>query len=100
MKKTPNGMKREDKNTKHNYLDYFTPQVLDRYAIHMKKGAPKHGSANWKKGGYPKEEYLQSAMRHLLALWNEEVDEDHASSLMFNVIGYMHEEYLEGDIDD
>ena len=92
MKKTQKGMLREDKNAKLNYLSYFTPYTLERYATHMKQGELKHGRSNWKKGGYPQEEYLESAMRHLMALWNEDSSEDHASAVIFNMVGYMHEE--------
>jgi|ERR1043165_1180000 hypothetical protein len=99
MKMTKNGMKREDKSAKLNYLDYLDPHVLERYARHMKKGELAHGRGNWKKGGYPLEEYLESAFRHFVALWaNFERsrtlrpgDEDHAAALLFNVIAFMRE---------
>ena len=100
MKKTKRGMVREDKSDKLNYLSYFTPYTLERYARHMKRGELTHGRSNWKKGSYPQDEYLESAMRHLLALWEgTPVDEDHAAAVVFNMMGYMHEEYLDGDFD-
>lgn len=98
-------MIREAKNNKLNYLSYLTPHNLQRYAQHMKKGEINHGRSNWKKGAYPKEEYLESAMRHLLALWEEtetgvkHTTEDNASAVIFNIFGLMHEEYLEEDLD-
>jgi len=92
MKKTNRGMVREDKDEKLNFLSYITPQVFTRYARHMKIGEIKHGRANWQKGGYPKEEYLESAMRHLLLLADGDKTEDHAAALMFNAIGYMNED--------
>jgi len=85
-------MIREAKDSKLNYLSYLTPEVLERYAQHMKKGEQRHGRSNWKKGGYPQKEYLESAMRHLVALWRGDTDEDHAASVIFNMIGYMHED--------
>ena len=95
MNQTNAGMVREDKNDKLNYLSYFTPYTLERYAHHMKHGEIKHGRRNWQKGGYPKEEYLESAMRHLLSLWAQEItNEDHASAVIFNMLGYMNEEHL------
>lgn len=94
MHETENGMLREDKAQKPNYLDYFTPEVMERYGRHMKKGEIKHGRGNWKKGGYPKHEYLESAFRHLLALWKGDTSEDHAAALLFNAVGFMHEEHL------
>ena len=101
MKRTSKGMLREDKSQKLNYLDYLDPHVLERYARHMKKGELAHGRGNWKKGGYPLEEYLESAFRHFVALWaNIErsgplvgSDEDHAAALMFNIVAFMREQY-------
>lgn len=92
---TDNGMVRENKDEKLNHLSYTTPENMERYARHMKAGEIAHGRSNWKKGGYPKEEYLESAMRHLLALWRGDTSEDHASGVRFNMEGYMHEEHLE-----
>lgn len=100
MIETPNGMVREDKGEKLNHLSYHTPYTLERYAKHMKHGELKHGRANWQKGGYPKEEALESAMRHLLALWAGKTDEDHAAACMFNLNVYMNEEYLNTIKDD
>jgi len=97
-------MSRENKDNKLNYLSYLTPQVLERYAEHMKKGEKKRGRANWKKG-YPLEESLESMMRHLLLLWEENEagvkrsEEDHAAALMFNVINFMHQEWMDGEMD-
>lgn len=95
---TSEGMVRENKDDKLNYLSYFTPEVLLRYAQHMKKGELKHGRGNFKKGGYPKSEYLESAMRHLLNVWAQDegyvpyADEDDAAAVMFNMVGYMMED--------
>lgn len=94
MKKTAKGMKREDKTLKPNYLHYLPPHVLKRYGEHMLAGAKVHGSGNFLKGGYPEEEYLASAYRHLIALAEHDSSEDHAAALMFNAIGFMHEQSL------
>jgi len=92
MDETQNGMLRENKAQKLNYLDYLDPGVLERYARHMKKGELKHGRGNWKKGGYPLSEFLESMARHLFSLWADKTDEDHASALLFNVIAFMKEQ--------
>jgi hypothetical protein len=89
-------MIRETKNDKLNYLSYLTPETLERYAKHMKQNEAKHGRRNWQKGGYPQEEYLESAMRHLVSLWKGDKSEDHAAAVIFNMIGYMHEDELGG----
>ena len=86
---------RESKKGKLKYFNYFTPAILRRYGEHMEKWSLQHegvGSDNWQKGGYPKEEYLQSVMRHLLALQEGDTSEDHAAAIVFNIFGYMHEE--------
>ena len=88
-------MKREDKEGKLNHLSYTDSKVMRRYGEHMKKGEKKHGRSNWKKGGYPKEEYLESIQRHLYNLVEGRTNEDHAASIMFNIIGYMYEESID-----
>jgi len=97
MKKTKTGMIREEKDNKLNFLSYFTTAGLTRYAKHMKIGEIKHGRSNWKLGSYPKEEYLESTMRHLMLLADGDTTEDHAAACIFNMFGYMHED---GDILD
>jgi len=97
VKVADTGMVREDKTNKPTYLQYFTPAVLKRYAERMKQFPAKYGlpSDNWKQGGYPKEEYLESLMRHLVDLYDGDTSEDHAAGIMFNIVGYMHEQHLE-----
>ena len=95
MKQTPNGMKREDKSEKPRYFHYLPPEVLERYGVHMLEGAKKHGSGNFLKGGYGKENWLDSLYRHLLALKKGQTDEDHAMAILFNIVGYAWEEHIE-----
>jgi hypothetical protein len=95
METTNNGMVREEKHDKPNHLAYTTPHNLQRYAKHMKLGEVKHGKANWKKGGYPREQWLESMMRHLLLEWEGDKSEDHLAAIRFNVEGLMNEEYSE-----
>lgn len=104
MNETPNGMKREDKSGKINFLDYTTPENEMRYGRHMLKGAIKHGSGNWKKGAYGLQHWCESAERHLKAMWfiaqglpvppelESEPGEDHAAALRFNAEGFMNEQ--------
>lgn len=106
MKVTPNGMVREDKQLKLDPLDYTTPQNELRYARHMHKGALRHGSGNWKKGGLGLINWVKSARRHLLAMEYQanglpvpsEIGgdgEDHAAALRFNAEGFMNEQALD-----
>lgn len=105
MKKTKNGMVREDKVQKIDPIDYTTPQNESRYAHHMHKGAQKHGAGNWKKGGYGLLNWVKSARRHLLAMEYQALGlpipielggdgEDHAAALRFNAEGFMNEQAL------
>jgi len=100
MNETETGMIRESKDEKLNHLSYTTAHNLDRYGQHMKIGEIKHGRSNWKKGGYNREEWLESAQRHLLLLWEGDTSEDHASAVRFNMEGLMHQEYLEANSDN
>lgn len=95
MKETSTGMVRESKDEKLNHLSYTTPHNIERYGRHMKLGEIKHGRSNWKKGSYPKEEWLESMMRHLMLAWEGDESEDHISAIRFNCEGLMHQEYLE-----
>ena len=92
METTSKGMIRESKDDKLNFFSYFTVAGLTRYARHMKIGEIKHGRSNWQKGGYPQEEALESAMRHLMLLRASDKTEDHCSAVIFNMFVFMNEE--------
>lgn len=49
-----------------SYILQF-PHVIEVIGHIMTLGAAKYGDLNWKKGGKPDKEYLDSMMRHLLA---------------------------------
>lgn len=107
MNKTPCGMVRQDKQTKLNHLSYWTAHALIRYGEHMKKGEIAHGRGNFQKGGYPKLEYLESAMRHIIAAWEHletdcyESGEDHLAAVIFNCQALMNEQQISrGKIED
>ena len=97
------GAVRDGDSNKPNYLSYLHPTVLRRYGVHMKKAEKKYGEANWQKG-FPKMVYLQSLMRHFVTLWAEEVgtekktEQDHASALLFNIVGFIYEEERTKDV--
>jgi hypothetical protein len=48
------------------------PTMLEEWARVCAVGARKYERGNWKLGGRPREEFLDSAMRHLLAMANGE----------------------------
>ena len=96
-------MKRETKQDKLQFQEYTTPENEIRYAKHMLIGAKKHGSENWKKGGYGLLNWCKSLRRHVLAMEFiamglpvppelGEPGEDHAAAARFNIEGFMHEE--------
>ena len=90
----------------HNKLDFeafLSFPVLKRYAQYMhinrfqKDGTVRPGD-NWQKG-IPKEVYMKSMYRHFMDVWashrgystNEDL-QTALSALLFNVMGYLHEE--------
>ncbi len=81
---------------------------LEWLADHMAAGRAKYpdsdGVPNWKKGGKPDQEYLDSASRHLAALVNgEEYDPElgthHAAAVAWNMLALLtcNRTYGEGD---
>lgn len=91
--------------------DFFETQSMLawwRYAQYMTEKKKKYGEGNFKKG-ITKESYLKSAFRHLTKMmiiedckkygwpvpeWAES-REDHPCGLLFNTLGYMHEQEVE-----
>lgn len=78
------------------------PRAMEELARLCTEGAKKYGRGNWKLGGKPQEEYMDSALRHLMALANgeaayREVDElgdpmgvvHHAAAVMWNMAVFM-----------
>jgi hypothetical protein len=73
----------------------FEEQLLTRCAYHMAKGAKKYSDRNWEKAH--DEEALarfeESFNRHAEQLLCGETDEDHASAVLFNLIGMEYVKY-------
>ena len=99
------GATRDTDLGKQDYEGFLSPRVLKRFAEYMTKNrAMKDGSTrasdNWQKGS-PRDVYMKSAFRHFMDWWamhrqardftNEELEEALAA-LLFNVMGYLHEE--------
>lgn len=64
-------------------LDLIPTLFLKRLGVHFANGAKKYGDNNWQKG-QPLSQYYTSAMRHMLAWYDEEEDEDHFAAAMWN----------------
>ena len=88
MKTFNGGAIREDKSAKINYL-LIPINALKRLALRFMFGASLHGANNWKLGN---EEFMngckESAFRHFLQWLDGEKDEDHAYSIIVNIIMY------------
>lgn len=77
-------------------VDVFMEEVLQttmEKKIHMlaklfEAGAIKYSERDWEKGR-PMEVYVDSSLRHLFQYLNGEVDEDHATAFMWNLISCM-----------
>ena len=79
------GAKREPKLHK-SRPDLICPFTLDALGYHLGLGAIKHGARNWEQG-LPDDSYLQSLARHYVDLIQGKLDEDHASAMLFNLMG-------------
>lgn len=69
-------------------FDQIPTGPLRRLAVHFENGARKYGRDNWLKG-QPLSRYYSSAFRHLLALKEGKMDEDHAAAAAWNVFAFM-----------
>lgn len=69
--------------------DLIPTMPIRRLAGLYERGAIKYGPSNWKKGQPLMASFIDSAKRHLDQLIAGEPTEDHASSVLWNVIGYM-----------
>jgi hypothetical protein len=71
---------------------------MEYLAIHRDTPAGKREFDNWKHG-IPKDVYMSSLFRHVMNLWLahegvkvDESIEDSLAAIMFNAMGYLHEE--------
>ncbi len=83
------GMVRDTQNGKVLWHLVASGPMLMRYAVHLTMGAVKYGQDNWLKAT-GEAEYLRfktSAFRHFMQWYYGEIDEDHASAVIFNING-------------
>jgi hypothetical protein len=83
------GMVRDTASGKTDYTLIVDGPMLERWAVHLTKGAVKYSKRNWMQANGPAEleRFMESAMRHFLQWFRGETDEDHASAVFFNVNG-------------
>jgi len=81
------GMNRDIQDGKPNY-NLIDKDFLRRLADHLTKGAIKYGRGNWRKAESEEEllRFQDSAFRHMMQWLNNEVDEDHMSAVVFNLM--------------
>lgn len=81
------GMVRDIADNKTNYLLIADGPMLERWAVHLTKGAKKYAKRNWMlaQGTEELERARESAMRHFLQWLRGDRDEDHAAAVFFNI---------------
>ena len=98
------GANRDTDLGKNDYEGFLSPWVLERYGDYMTRhrvlpDGSLRDSDNWQLG-IPPNQYMKSLIRHVFHLWKlhrqvaldrEEV-KDACCAVMFNVMGYLHEE--------
>jgi hypothetical protein len=110
MREFDTGATRDTDEGKLDYEGFLSPRVLERFAEYMNKNRVQadgnvRASDNWQKG-IPREAYMKSLWRHFMDVWTLHrtsipcsVDEDELQealcAMMFNVMGYLHEELAE-----
>lgn len=102
------GANRDTDEGKLDYEGFLSPAVLKRYAEYMHKhrfqsDGQLRDSDNWQKG-IPQDAYMKSAWRHFHDWWSEhrgieskEGKEEAICALIFNAMGYLHEELKDND---
>ena len=103
MREFETGATRDSDEGKLDFEGFLSPSVLKRYAEYMHKNRVQSDgnlrpSDNWQKG-IPQDAYMKSMWRHFFSVWeahrldsNDEQLETDLCALMFNVMGYLHEE--------
>lgn len=91
------GMVRDTEEGKTDYTLIYDGPMLDRWAEHLTKGAKKYEPRNWMKAGNSTDldellktqaRFLRSFLRHQRKWLKNEMDEDHAAAMVFNLNGY------------
>ncbi len=102
MRTFGSGATRHTDVDKLDYEGFLSPLVIERYAQYLHKHRTQadgklRDSDNWQKG-IPRDTYMKSAWRHLMAWWRkhrghetQEKIEDDICAVMFNTMGYLHE---------
>jgi hypothetical protein len=111
IREFPSGATKSPEGDKLDYEGFLSPIVLKRYAQYMHKHRVQSDgklrpSNNWQKG-IPRDVYMKSMWRHFMDVWMNHhgailpiPDRTEAlCALLFNVMGYLHEELKQVDYD-
>ncbi|MCP4900921.1 MAG: hypothetical protein GY906_28470 [bacterium] len=103
MRKFDTGATRDSDDSKFDYEGFLSHPVLVRFAEYMhshrvQADGNMRDSDNWQKG-IPQDAYMKSAWRHFMDWWHAHRTkgdpaflQESMCALLFNVMGYMHEE--------
>lgn len=82
-------MVRDTTEGKIDYTLVLDGPMFKRWAEHLTKGAKKYAKRNWMKatGQTELDRFKESALRHFIAWFYGERDEDHAAAVIFNING-------------
>lgn len=88
------GMRRDVTEGKTDYSLVLDGPLFERWAVHLTKGAQKYDKRNWMKAAGQEEldRFRESALRHFIAWFRGDTDEDHASACVFNINGALYVE--------
>ena len=88
-KQFESGMVRDTTEGKIDYSLVLDGPMFKRWAEHLTKGAIKYDKRNWMKatGQAELDRFRESAIRHFIAWFYGERDEDHAAAVIFNING-------------
>ncbi len=85
----PSGVLRGGKEGKVNPLLVRDGPMMARWAALLSKGAVERGDRNWMKANTldDLERFMESACRHFEQWLQNDLDEDHAAAVFFNING-------------
>ncbi len=108
MRKFETGATRDEDKTKNDYEGFLSPLVIqafgDYMTVHRKQADGElRESDNWQKG-IPQPVYMKSLWRHFLDLWSLHrgikrggvTVTEACCAILFNTMGYLHEELKNG----
>jgi hypothetical protein len=100
IRKFKSGAIRDNEDQKEDYIETISWSAMKRYAKFMTAMKSKYGEGNFKKG-INDSSYERSAVRHIqkylenkYELGNCEIELDHLSAVIFNVLGLIHNEEM------